>query len=133
LVSELSEDDHPQAEARPEEEEPPHEEAFAVEKQIKAISGDEPRVSLIGTVISRSPGESSLVVDDGTGQIDVKVAHLPKLASLVRVVAKPFPSEGRVVLDAWVLQDFAGFDVELYRKVMELEARVFRQEGDSHQ
>lgn len=110
---------------------PPSGEEFAAEKRIEEISGDEARVSVIGTVISRDPGESSMVLDDGTGQIDARVPRLPELGSLARVIGRAFTSEGKVMLDTAIVQDFSGFDVELYRKVTELEERVFKQENDS--
>ncbi len=108
------------------------EEVCAAEKRISEISGGDPWVSVIGTVINRSPSESSFVLDDGTGQIGVRVSRIPELGSLVRVIARTFAADEKVSLDALIVQDFSCFDVELYRRILELEGRVFSQEEGSH-
>jgi len=102
----------------------------AVEKQISGVTGREPWVSVIGTVISRSTNESTIVLDDGTGQMEVRVTRLPELGGLIRVIGRPLDQDGKIVLDGLIVQDFSGFDVELYRRIRELEARIFSQEGD---
>jgi hypothetical protein len=120
----------------PGEQQPPEEqtgfEEFAGEKRASQITGAEPWVSLIGTVISRNTAESSMVVDDGTGQIAVRAPRLPELGSLVRIVGRSFTSAGKAMLDGVIVQDFSCFDVELYRKVLDLEEKVYSQEGDFH-
>jgi len=107
-------------------------EEFAGEKRVSQITGAEPWISLIGTVISRNTAESSMLIDDGTGQITVRSAKLPELGSLVRILGSAFTSAGKVMLDGVIVQDFSCFDVELYRKVLELEEKVYSQEGDFH-
>jgi len=107
-------------------------EDFAGEKRVSQITGQESWLSLIGTVISRNTAESSMLIDDGTGQITVRSAKLPELGSLVRILGSAFTSAGKVMLDGVIVQDFSCFDVELYRKVLELEEKVYSQEGDFH-
>ncbi len=107
-------------------------EEFAREKRVGEITGAEPWISLIGTVISRNTADSSMVLDDGTGQITVKAAKLPEPGSLVRVVGRAFTSAGRVAIDGVIVQDFSCFDVNLYRKVLDLEERAYSPEGDFH-
>ncbi len=120
----------------PGEQQPPRDQTgsgeFAGEKRASQITGQEPWLSLIGTVISRNTAESSMVVDDGTGQITVRAARLPELGSLVRIVGRAFTSAGKALLDGVIVQDFSCFDVDLYRKVLDLEERVYSQEGDFH-
>jgi len=104
----------------------------AVERTAGEVEVSDAWVSLIGTVISRDPKTSSITLDDGTGQVDVKVHTIPELGSLVRVIARVFTSGDEVTLDAIIVQDFSSFDVELYRRIVDLEGRVFSREGDSH-
>jgi hypothetical protein len=104
----------------------------AVERCAGDISGDDVWVSVIGTVISRSPNTSSITLDDGSGQVDVKLSMIPELGSLVRVIARVIVTDGGVTLDASIVQDFSCFDVDLYRRIIELEERVYSREGDYH-
>ena len=117
----------------------PHEEepqattdAFAMERRAEDISDRDIWVSVIGTVISRNPNTSSITIDDGSGQVDVKLTMIPEIGSLVRVIARVVGTEGGILLDATIVQDFSCFDVELYRRIVELEERVFSREGDCH-
>jgi hypothetical protein len=104
----------------------------AIERRAGDISDDDVWVSVIGTVISRSPNRSSITLDDGSGQVDVKLSMIPELGSLVRVIARVVVTEGGTMLDATIVQDFSCFDVELYRRIVELEERVYSREGDYH-
>jgi len=104
----------------------------AIERRAADISGDEVWVSVIGTVISRNPNTSSITLDDGSGQVDVKLSMIPELGSLVRVIARVVLTERGTLLDATIVQDFSCFDVELYRRIVELEERVYSREGDYH-
>ncbi len=106
--------------------------SFAVEKRINEISAESPCISTIGTVISRNSEESSMVLDDGTGQITVNVNSLPQLGSLIRIIAMPFVSDDQVMLDAMIIQDFTGFEVDLYREILQMEERIFSQDEDYH-
>jgi hypothetical protein len=114
------------------EEHPASIDVAAIERRAGDISEDDVCVSVIGTVISRNPNTSSITLDDGSGQIDVKLSMIPELGSLVRVVARVVVSEGGITLDATIVQDFSCFDVDLYRRIVELEERVYSREGDYH-
>jgi hypothetical protein len=105
----------------------------AQERRAGDLVGEEEWASVIGTVISRDPGDSSFVVDDGSGQLTVKAPALPELGGMVRVVGRTLLREDGPLLDATVVQDFSDFDVELYRKVVELEERVFSRDADYRQ
>ena len=120
-------------EPREEDAMPPVPDGGAVaERRIGDISEDDVWVGVIGTVISRNPNSSSITLDDGTGQIDVRLSTIPELGSLVRVLARVFAAEGAAMLDAMIVQDFSCFDVDLYRRIVELEERVFSREEDCH-
>ncbi|MFP4116463.1 MAG: hypothetical protein ACLFQ8_01840 [Candidatus Aenigmatarchaeota archaeon] len=88
--------------------------APAIHKKIDSIEEEDIRVAIIGTLVDR--GETKVVVDDGTGSMDVSFDLSKDLGrfeegNLVRVVGKP--SNGS--LDGEAIQDFEDFDVELYR------------------
>ncbi len=92
--------------------------APAVHRKIENVSEEDIRVSVIGTVVDK--GESRVAVDDGTGTIEV-VFDLSKdldgfdESDLVRVVGRP--SDGS--MDGEVIQNFEGFDVDLYEEILE--------------
>jgi len=80
-------------------------------RKISEISDTDARVSIIGTVLESSDGE--LEVDDGTGTITVTgVEENFDTGTLVRVIGRP--ADG--FLMAEVVQDFSGFDLELFEK-----------------
>ncbi len=89
--------------------------APAVHKKIENIEEGDIRVAVIGTVVDK--GETKVVVDDGTGSIDIGFDLSKDLGKfdeggLVRAVGRP--SNGS--MDGEAIQDFEDFDVELYRK-----------------
>ncbi len=88
-----------------------------VEKSIGDIGPEDGRVSFVGTVVSANEGK--LVVDDGTGSIEIITdgAEL-KTGKLVRIVGK-IDQEG--ALNAEAVQDFSGFNLDLYRKIKGME------------
>jgi len=110
----------------------PVKEEYAEERKIEDLAEAQGWVSVIGTVISRDPSQSEILIDDGTGQAVARVPRMPDLGSLVRVVGRIFIASGEARVDAEILQDFSGFDVELYRKILQLEERVFRGGEDFH-
>ncbi len=103
---------------------------YAAEIRIADLRDAPGWVSLIGTVISRDPSRSEIVIDDGTGQAPARVPSMPELGRLVRLVGRVYLSSGEVGVHAEILQDFSGFDVDLYRKVLDMEERVYRGEED---
>jgi hypothetical protein len=107
-------------------------EDFAREVRVEEIAGTEGWVGLIGTVINRNVSDSSFLMDDGTGQITAKASKMPELGTLVRVVGRVFTADGKPAVDGVIVQDFSSFDVELYRRIRDLEGRVFSQEEDCH-
>lgn len=84
-------------------------------KKIEDVGADDVRVSLIGTVVD--VGEGKLVVDDGTGTIQVNFDLSEDLDELkqgrkVRIIGRPGEGE----MDGEAVQDFSDFDMELYEK-----------------
>ncbi len=93
----------------------------APEKDISDIDENDIRVSLIGTVVQKDSIQYSMVIDDGTGSITVLADKLFEVQSVVRVIGHP-QVRGEPVIDAEIIQDFTDFDLELFRKVKEMES-----------
>ncbi|MBU7022840.1 MAG: replication protein RepA [Theionarchaea archaeon] len=94
--------------------------APAVEKDISDVTEEDIRVSLIGTVIKKDPIQYSMIVDDGTGSIVVFGDKLYDVQTIVRIIGRP-QRRGEPFINAEIVQDFSDFDLELYKKVKELE------------
>ncbi|MFB0544901.1 MAG: OB-fold nucleic acid binding domain-containing protein [Asgard group archaeon] len=92
---------------------------------IVQISGEDDGVwvRVLGAVVSM--GEGHLVLDDGTGSLKVNVFEAieeVELMDIVRVMGRvDLDQGGEVVLTAVSLTRLEGVDMELYRKVVELE------------
>ncbi|MBU7014507.1 MAG: replication protein RepA [Theionarchaea archaeon] len=94
--------------------------APAIEKDISDITEEDIRVSVIGTVIRKDPIQYSMIIDDGTGSITVLGDRLFDVQTVVRVVGRP-QTRGNPLINAEIVQDFSDFDLELYKRVKELE------------
>lgn len=95
--------------------------APAVEKDICDIDEDDIRVSITGTVIKKDPIQYSMVIDDGTASITVFADTLYEIQSIIRVLGRP-QIRGEPVVEAKIVQDFADFDLELFKKIREMES-----------
>jgi hypothetical protein len=91
----------------------------SVFRRVADIRPEDMRVSLIGTVIDKA--DDGIVLDDGTGRIDVTLAAVPEIGQgLVRVFGRVIPMEGGFQLQGEIVQDMAGLDLELLRRVEKL-------------
>lgn len=95
--------------------------AAAVERDISDIDDDDIRVSVVGTVIRKDPIQYSMTIDDGTASITVFGDTLYEVQSTVRVIGRP-QMRGEPIIDAEIIQDFSGFDLELYQRIKEMES-----------
>ena len=88
-----------------------------IEKSISEISQEDVRVRIIGTVIDKQ--ENRIVLDDGTGKIDITFDETPSIEinELVRVMGRVIPMENGFELQGEIIQDIAGLDLDLYKKV----------------
>lgn len=94
-------------------------------KKIEDIDEDDIRVSVIGTLVSKS--EEVIVVDDGSGNLEASLLemedteHLNDLETgqLVRVVGKMDRGD-EIKLRGEAVQDFSNFDLKLYKKAKEI-------------
>ncbi len=88
----------------------------SVFRRVSDIQQDDMRVSLIGTVIDRA--EDGIVLDDGTGKIDVTLeGPAADISNLVRVFGRVIPMEGGFQLQGELVQNMTGLDLELLKKV----------------
>lgn len=96
----------------------------AIEKSISDVQQSDIRVRLLGTVIDL--GDSSLILDDGSGRIEVlfDVAPHVSVGERVRVVARILPLIDGFECRAEAFQKLDGFDIDLYRKAREIVKRV---------
>ena len=93
----------------------------AFEKDISEIGKNDVRVRLMGMVIDNK--DNIVVLDDGTGKINVVFAENVQTENnkRVRVFGRVMPSEEGFEVQGEILQEMEGLDMELYRKVRELE------------
>jgi hypothetical protein len=89
----------------------------AKERLVSEISAGDVRVSVVGTVVATDGAIVS--VDDGTGRIDASFEDAQDAVpgKPVRVMGKVVPMDGGLEIQGEALQDFAGADVKLWRKV----------------
>jgi hypothetical protein len=94
----------------------------AQEIRINEIADTETYVSVIGTVVLNNPVDYTMMIDDGTGQVEVFGERLCDIGSIVRVIGKPF--EDGKGLNAEIIQDFSKATVTLLNKVKAWEGRL---------
>ncbi|KYK35197.1 MAG: hypothetical protein AYK18_13325 [Theionarchaea archaeon DG-70] len=94
----------------------------AVIKRIEDIS-DEPRISVVGTVIKCGQGE--FMLDDGTGQLTVVCSEDLDVQEkdIVRVIGKLYGT----TLEAEVVQEMNNLNMHLYIRMYELRKKVYGQ------
>jgi hypothetical protein len=93
----------------------------SIEKSISEIHPDsDVRIRLIGTIIDVGP--SSIVLDDGSGKIEVYFEEVPKVrqGQLVRVVTRILPLIDGYECKGEILQNLDGFNLKLYKKARDL-------------
>jgi hypothetical protein len=95
--------------------------APAVERDICDITEEDIRVSVVGTVIKNDPIQYSMTIDDGTASVTVFADKLFEVQTIIRVVGRPHV-RGEPVIDAEIVQDFTDFDLELFKKIQEMES-----------
>ena len=93
----------------------------ALERRIADIQPEsDVRVRLTGTVIDSST--NSVVLDDGSGKIEVYFEEEPKVRNgqLIRIIARILPLIDGFECKGEVLQTLDGFNLELYKRVKEI-------------
>jgi len=99
----------------------------ARERKISGIGPQDSRVSLVGTVVDFE--ENVMVIDDGTGKIEVVFESPPHVKSgqRVMVIGKVMPAEDGAQLQGETLREFPDADLELWRRVGELWEKSLKQ------
>ena len=67
-----------------------------------------------------------LILDDGTGAISVSSDNLYDMEQVLRVIGSPYKEGGQIIVDSEVIQDFTDFNLELFKKVQEIEKEVYQ-------
>lgn len=98
----------------------------SIRRSIACITPEDIRVQLLGTVVD-SQG-TVLVLDDGQAKINITFAQPVKAAvgSLVRVYGRAVPTDSGFEVSGEILQDMAGLDLQLAKKVLELEQNILK-------
>ena len=84
----------------------------AIEKDIKNIDNNDNKVRILGTVISRK--DNALVIDDGTGTIDVRADKTDDISEGQKV--RVFGRIANKTLFAEIIQDMTRLNIDLYNK-----------------
>ena len=96
----------------------------AVEKRIGEIQPEsDVRVRLTGTVIDVAP--NSIVIDDGSGKIDIFFEREPLVhqGQLVRVITRVLPLIDGFQCRGEAVQTLDDFNIDLYNKAKEIAKR----------
>lgn len=98
--------------------------AAAKPKKINAIKPEEDiRVQIFGTVVDFS--DSSVIIDDGEATAELAIGEKTAFAGelrngmLLRAFCRVIPIDYNYSLQAEILQDMSGIDIDLYKKLME--------------
>ena len=75
---------------------------------------------MTGTVIDSSA--NSIVLDDGSGKIEIYFEDQPKVKNgqMVRIITRLLPMIDGFECKGEVIQNLEGFNLELYKKVKEI-------------
>lgn len=95
-----------------------------IEKKISSIQPESDiRVRLTGTVIDI--GTNSLVLDDGTGKVEIVLEEQPRVnvGQMARVIARILPLIDGFQCRGEVVQSLDDFDMNLYKKVNDIVKR----------
>lgn len=93
----------------------------SVEKSIADILPEsDVRVRLIGTVIDNTP--NSVVIDDGTGKVEVYFGEETdvKQGQRVRIITRILPQIDDFECRGEAIQSLEGFNLNLYKKAREI-------------
>ena len=95
----------------------------AVDRQVSEIKPEDIRVKVTGTIVDVQGTRA--VLDDGTGKLEMSLGELKaEPQKLVRVFGRVMAQEGGLELQAEILQDMSGLDLELMRKIREAEKQI---------
>lgn len=99
-----------------------------IDRKISEIKPEDIKVSILGTIVDKKG--DIIVIDDGSGKINA-IFEEPvnfEVNTLVRIFGRVIPVETGLELRGEIIQDMTGLDMELYKKVKELENEIELQE-----
>ena len=98
----------------------------SVEKNIADINENDYLVRIIGIVID--VGKDYLVVDDGTGKIEIffkeDLSDEIKIGETVKVIGKVYYSPENIKINAKCIQILKNFNIKLYKQAKEIIKKV---------
>ncbi len=89
----------------------------AKEKTIAEIDANDVRVKILGVVIDKD--DSAMIIDDGSGKLEVVAENAPEIGKFVKCIIRIFPLMEGFEARLECYQDMNGFDLELYRRAKE--------------
>ena len=94
----------------------------SLERDIAGIRPEDMRVAVLGTVIDKNPDSTRIVLDDGTGKVEIiSESPLPaQVNQMVRVFGRVIPLENGVELQGEIAQDMSRLDLGLLKKLKSL-------------
>jgi len=92
----------------------------SIPRKVSDISQSDVRVSVMGTILDVS--ETGIVLDDGTGKINVSLGNTSSLKTgqLVRILGKLMASDSGPELQGEIVQDMGGLDIGLRRRAEDI-------------
>ena len=96
----------------------------AIERKIEEIQPEsDVRVRITGTIIDTGP--NSIVIDDGSGKIDISFEREPLVreGQLIRVITRVLPLIDGFECRGEAIQALDGFNINLYNKAKEIAKR----------
>lgn len=95
-----------------------------MEREISGIRPEDIRVTVLGTVIDKNADATRLVLDDGTGKVNI-VSDSPlqgQLNQMVRVFGRVIPLENGVEIQGEIAQDMSQLDLALLKRMKSLKS-----------
>lgn len=90
----------------------------ALKKKIKDINPESDiRVTIVGTVVGKTLG--NLIIDDGSDTAEIITDVEKEVGDQVRIIARVIPLETGFELQAEIVQDMKGLNMNLYNLVEE--------------
>ena len=101
---------------------------------LAEVKEDGERVSVLCTVIDFDPRKGEGTVDDGTSVArvileDFLFAEKMKPGSKVRIIGRAYKSDEGLLIRAEIVHDMSRISPATYKKVRELERRVWNESG----
>jgi len=101
---------------------------------LAQVDEDGERVPVLCTVIDFDPRKGEGKVDDGTSVArvildDFLFAEKMRAGSRVRIIGRAYKSDEGLLIRAEIVHDMSGISPATYRRVRELERRVWNESG----